>query len=295
MAFLDRLMAQDPNQNMNFNSTLLPINRTLGNAQELPIEGVLSRIEPFLNRQRQANLEDMQSQQDIMSRMPSLQGGRIRQVADPNSVSQQNVVFNPGMTDYQRASLGQDQQKINLEAGKAKTAERVGDEKLSLQGDKLALDTEKNKNIYETKQKELEQKATDAESKLKLAYDQLQGRENNAVMQDQYHRAQIAATDARHALDIAAKNKEIEDNRVMNEARIKQLHDAADTAGYSITETNTSDPDETGNPTKKIVITKKGASAKASDKKVHIIGPDGKGGTVSEEESKNLPKGWKIG
>lgn len=260
----------------------------LGAPQSSPISDTLNAVAPFISRmrnQQNQDARDMMLFQQVHSPMPDIQGGRIRALADP---SQMNTVYNPGMSEFQKASLGQDQQKIDLEKGKAKTAERVGDEKLNVLTSRLALDKEKSDQIYDIKQKELKDKADTAEKNLELAKQKLIGNENNAMMTSQYHAAQIAAQDARHQLDIARKDRELDDKERNTSAHIKDLEDKLKLLQTPDVTDEALKTDENGNVTGKTITKGK------EKKRINIIGPGGKTGSVDEGDEKNLPSGWKV-
>lgn len=274
MGFADALRQRNlmapvapPVDAQSFDTFGMPI-RKLGLAQPGggDISAIIHQIEPFLNRQRAAGLEDMRYQQNLMNQAPAISEGRIRNVMDPNQP--QNVVFDPGMTEFQKANLSLDKQKLaigtDLEKQKIDQSGKLGAERLGLQEGALKLNQLKNEQIYETKIADMERKSNEAAARLALAQQQLQGRENDAISRDQLARARIDAQIAKHELDLARKDREIENSTALANARIKALQDAAEAAGYVTEETDLTTDDE-GNQ-KSTKVTKKGPAAKPTVK-----------------------------
>lgn len=260
----------------------------LGAPQSSPISDTLNAVAPFISRmrnQQNQDARDMMLFQQVHSPMPDIQGGRIRALADP---SQMNTVYNPGMSEFQKASLGQDQQKIDLEKGKAKTAERVGDEKLDVLTGRLALDKEKSDQIFETKTKELEQKTSLAEKNLELAKQRLEQNRDSTQATAAYHAAQIEATNARHALDLAQRDRTLAVQSTESAARIKELEDRIAGRNTPDVTNETLKTDKDGNVIGKEIVKGK------EKKRISIVGPGGKTGSVDEGDEKNLPSGWKV-
>lgn len=251
-----------------------------------PIAGILNTIRPFALEARNFRLQDQQRANDMASVRPD----RVRNMF--GQPDQPNVVFNPGITDFQKESLALDRQKLAVgdATDRAKLAQDkdLGEGRLALNEGKLALDTEKNKNIYETKLKELDQRATEAEKKLEFAQQVANSRNATANDMLNFRQAQLEATKAQHEAENARRDAADAETKRMNDARIKQIQDAADAAGYSISE---SEVNEDG--TRKTTVTKKGSQYDPNSR-VPVIGPNGETGTVTAEESKSLPKGWKV-
>lgn len=275
MGFLDRLRDEsltNPNPNVNFGNQLGggPVN--LGVSPSNSLEGTLNTIEPFAIRARNREMDDAKNMmlfQKIHGGMPSVQDGRIRQLSDPNNptdTSQMNTVLAPGITDYQKASLGQGQQEIDLNKAKFGESKKTGDEKLALQEGAAKLNELKNEQIYSTRQKELEQKATEAEAKLKLSYDQLANNHNSAEMTANYHAAQIAAQNARHEADLALAQGKAADSERVNAARIKDLEDQIAGRNAPKTEEETLKTDKDGNVIGKTTTTSRGSTTSNAPK-----------------------------
>lgn len=172
-----------------------------------------------------------------------------------------DVVFQPPIDEtvegqelgIRRAQLGLQKEDLGLRREDLKFRRNLGEEKVGLDREKLELNQLKNQQIYQVKLDDMERKTTDAQARLALATQQLQGRENNAAAQLQFRQAQLDATNARHALDIAVREAQLAETGKVNEARIKQIMDTIENSGYQMEETEL---DETGR--KRTVITRRG-------------------------------------
>lgn len=272
MGFLDRLRAQSaPPQEMMNTSRMMPLQYGTSNNGGSDISGILSSIEPFINRMRNRDLDDLRASNAIMN--PSIRPDRLRQVFDPNMQQQeqpQNVVFQPSMTDFQRAQLGLQERQLgqagHLESRKLDQSERFGQEKLGIQGAAQELNELKNEQIYDTKLKEIQRKSEEAENRLKFAERQLQSNENNLMAQDQFKRAQMDAINARHSLDLAQKDSQFAATNDVAQKKLAAYVKAIEDAGYLIQEDELSTDPTTG-AQKRIRITKKGEPTKPVDKK----------------------------
>lgn len=252
---------------------------SLGVAPPNPMDAAISAMEPFLLRQKNREIDDAKNMMLFNNihqpgGMPGMD--RIRQIADPNQGM--NVQYQPGITDFQKASLSQNQQGLDLDRAKFGEAKRTGDEKLALTGERLKLDVDKNNNIYETKQRELEQKIRDSDRDAAIARERIASGQDTAAARDLLSRAQIAATDARHALDIAQRDNALEVQRNESIARIKNLEDQIAGRNSPTTEESTvTTDDETGNQTRTTTKT-----------------PGRAGATTTNPNAPKAPAGWKY-
>jgi hypothetical protein len=270
MAFLDRLREQAilaPSAN-----PVAPMGAVGGD----DIAGILSSIEPFINRMKNRNLEDLRTQASIINPNLPIRPNRIGNIFDPNAMqgqeqsAPQNVVFQPSMTDFQRANLGLEERKL-AQSG------RLGEERLGLDRARVGIQSEaqqlnelKNQQIYETKIKDMERKAEEAESKMAFAERQLQSNENNRMMQDQFRRAQLDALNARNELALAQKESEFAATNKIAQERLEAYKKAIEDAGYLLTEETISEDEDTG-AQKRTRIVKKGQPP-AEDKKKDPLG-----------------------
>ena len=289
MGFLDNLKKQDAM----LSTPIAPNPQFMlgGSGGDGGIGSMLSSITPFINNMRNRNLDDLRSQLQITNQYegPNIRDPRMRNMMDPNGA--QNVILNSGMTDFQKASLSLDRDKLNsgnsIDKEKLALAKSTGEDKLALQKGALELNELKNDQIYQTKIKDMERKAEEANAKLELAQQQLQGRENNTTATMAYRQAQLEAVNARHELDLAQRDAALEESKRLHDAQIADMKARLDAAGNT---TQTTEVNDEG--TKKTVTTKKGSSDNTA--RVSVIGPNNQKGTVTAEESKSLPKGWSV-
>lgn len=260
-----------------------------------PSPGGLNQIRQFLDHQRVKDQEDFKSRASFTNDL-SLRNQRM---LDMNAAKQpMNTVFDDGddLTAFQKANLGLEREKLNLNKDESALDRKLKEDTLGINRDKLALDKDaleldkkKNDQIYETKIKDLERKANEAAQKADLAERNLQQRTNSAEALNAHREAQIAAATARHELEIAQRDRTLAENTRMNDARIQQIRDAAEAAGLVISEETLNE-----DGTKKTTITRRGDKAADSTGRVKVLNAEGKSGTVSVEESKSLPAGWKV-
>lgn len=151
------------------------------------------------------------------------------QVAQPEQ-QPMNTVFQQDITPYQAASLKLEKERINQTG-------QLGTERLNIQQQAQQLNELKNQQIYETKLIETERKVTDSENRLKLAYDQLAARQGDAKAQLEFRESQVAAINARHALDIARKDYALEEQKRVNESLIAAREAAIEAGKGSTTKT----------------------------------------------------------
>lgn len=140
-----------------------------------------------------------------------------------------DVIFQPSMTDYERATLKQGDRRID-QAG------ALGAEKLDLQERQTALNELKNQQIYETKIADATRRSEESAKKLELAYSQLQQKKNDAESTAAFKQAQFEAQDARFKLEMAQKDAAAASTARLNDARIQGIKDAADRAGVTVEE-----------------------------------------------------------
>lgn len=178
-------------------------------------------------------------------------------------------------TRIDRAKLGNDTRRVNL-------AEKMGEEKLDLEGKKHELNVEKNKNIFETKQADLQRKVDEAANKLDLADRQLALKKDDSAATVARHKAELDATNARHALEMHQKENALAEATRLHDAQIADAKKKTEQSAESETTTELN-----ADGTKKTVKTQKGAK-----KRISVIGPNGQKGTI--EAGDTLPKGWQA-
>lgn len=279
MGFLDELRARN-------GATGLTYAGDPGMGSTSSPSDVLNSIMPAFNQIRNRNVQDFKDKAQFSSDL-GLRQERMRSLFAPEP-QQGGVVYQPPPSEINNNRLISPFQAAGLELDKQKLAEqkRTGSDKLALDQQKFGLEKEKSDQIYQTKQDEMTRKVDDANNKLKLAYDQLAQKGNDASATANFKQAQLDALTARHELEMAQKDKDREETVRIHDAQIKDMQDKLDAMQNTITTTEMN-PDKT----KKIVTTAKGDSAKNA--LIAVISPTGQKGTVTAEDAANLPAGWK--
>ena len=146
----------------------------------------------------------------------------------------------------------------------------------------------KSAQIYEVKMLEAQQKVTAAEEKLKLAYDQLQFRRDDALADARFKELQLAAQNSRFELQLAQQQLQqaaLEANRVTQarqaDDRIRILEESLKQRGLPTITTDELTTDPKGNVTGRTRTTTRGESSRQSvlppgQRDVIMTGPDGK-------------------
>lgn len=228
---------------------------------------------------RNRNLNDAAAMQSMPIRQD-----RVRSTFDPEAKPEMPVIYNPGMTEFQKVQTDLERQKIAQ-------SERLGEGRLAISeaasrlgNERLELDQLKNKQIYETKILDMERKSNEAEARLKLAEQQLEGRRDDAASMLAFRQAREDALQARFDLEMLRKNADADERQRVNDARIDQIRKAMDDAGYSIVEDELS---ADGKKRTRIIRKGKeavsGGGAKPGANTVQMIGGDGKPYTVARE------------
>lgn len=221
-----------------------------------PLKVALNALKPFMMDMANRNLQDMQYTNQIRNG-----NGRMQQTFDPRAgmdsqgaappLAPQNVVFNPGPapnTEYSRAMSGEGekmslakQQLVSQDADRradnirADKADRRADAQLGLDREGLQLDKLKNSQIYDTKTRDLEDKARIAEQKLALAQEVANNRQVSGQEQMEIRRLQLEAQGMRHAADLAIKDLQLLESQRNNDMRDAVARDAAGRGEYSET------------------------------------------------------------
>lgn len=257
MGFLDELRARNTST-----GPVGPNPGLAGQPREQSLEEVLNIVTPFAHQMRNRDLEDYKAKA-LFDNNLSMQQGGIRRL-DPNAMQGNqggmNVVMGQTpneITPFQRAGLGIDQQRLGLE--KEKLRQNTGDERLALDQQKFGLEQQKNAQIYDTKIKDMEQKAEEATKKLELATKIANTRAGDADAQQALTRATIDATNARHALDIAQRDRTLEETKRQHDTANENVKKQLEANGMTIEEIQNSDG------TSGIKIVRKGEAAKGAN------------------------------
>jgi len=201
----------------------------------------------------------------------------------------QNVVYNPPASEEGISPL--DKAKLGLEGKRIDQTGKLADAELGLKDREFKLDKLKNDQIYGPKTADMERKTNEANQRLQLAYDQLQARQGDSAATSEYHRAQIDAANARHALEMTQKEADLTESKRLHDAQIKDIHDKAAQAGVTIETTGISDD---GNI--KTTVTRKGERPVKQGTKpgtIRVIETaTGKHGDLKDPGNKPLPSGY---
>lgn len=137
-----------------------------------------------------------------------------------NNQGPMNVVFQPSPEEQNRIPLHREIQNKNLSSDKEKfELQEVKNQIAQQNANTNAL---KNQQIYDIKQKELEQKIAQSDANLKLAYDRLQQNAQDAEARRTLQEATIQSTNARHELTLAQRTREMELNKERLEEQIRR-------------------------------------------------------------------------
>lgn len=238
---------------------------------------------PVYAKRQAMDLQDFKARTGFVNDL-SVRQNNLQRMFDVNKPK--DVVYNPngldGVPPAQRIGFELDKQRLGLEAGRQKETSELNRAKFGLDTKQYELDKEKNTNIYNTKQQEIERKVNESELRLKLAYDQLSAKNNSAEATAAYHKAQIEAANARHELSIAQRDRQLEESQRLHDAQIEKLN--ADMEALRAPKVETTEVNKDG--TKKTVTTAKGEAseytpappaiqAKAKPGEKYVLSPDG--------------------
>lgn len=177
---------------------------------------------------------------------------QLNQIAQQAAAPQNkpmNVVFDNNI----------EERKMTLAERESRNLQDYRTGSLAIDRDRLRLDREKgelaelkNQQIYDIKIADMERKVTDSERNLKLAYDRLNANQEDKVATQMFRQAQLDAMNARQALELAQRDRQLQENQRMNDARINQIGEQLNQQGYQMQEIT----DDTG--AKRTTITRRG-------------------------------------
>ena len=235
-----------------------PISGGFGNSGNIDIQGLINdqRMNQFNLRNR--DISDFAAKTRIAGD-ESIRQENMRRIFDPNSgamttLRPQNTVYQPSPQE-----LGQitpiDRAKLSL-AREQVQGTPLDRAEFGLKQKQYELDKVKNDQIYGTKAADMERKATEAEQRLKLAYDKLQLDQGNATNIAAYRDAQMAATNAKMELMAQQHAAELAETKKYHEATIADMKAKLDQASGSSSTTKVN-----ADGTEKTVTTTKGSQA----------------------------------
>lgn len=271
--------------------------RNLSNSTTAPQSGNFGTddIMTLLGHVRDRNLSDYEKKQQFNSDL-SLRHNRLASMINPETgqekspwASQQpNVIFkdnNPDITPLQKEELGQKGKELGLQTEELKTKTADTKAKQSLAEREFGLEQQKNKQIYETKQADMQRKIDEANHKLELAYTQLGDKNANQAAVLASHKAIQDAMEERHKLELANKDMQFNESKRLHDAQIAKMQ--SDAESKNAPSTRTTEVNAEG--TKKTETTIKGGKTG----KIKVVGPNGEKGTMDAAELKDYPN-WKA-
>lgn len=243
-----------------------------------------SDLMPMFHQIRNRNIQDqerlMRSASDI-----KLREDFMRARMTPEAAGQpQNVVYQPSPAEQLNPL---DLAKFGLEKQKLAQSTKLGEERLGLGEREHQLDELKNRQIYETKINDMQRRSQEAEADLKLKQQQFEANTTNASARMALQQAQMAATDARHQLDIAQRDRQLDESKRQADQRNETLKKQLEDQGVSIEEIKRSDG------TSEFKVVQKGAAGASSQKNVY----DKSGklvGTVDAKDAGQIPSGYTV-
>jgi hypothetical protein len=217
---------------------------------------------------RQANFAaDLSNRQNRMNAIygtnPMASGGPGSVTGITNPIGGLNSIFKEDpdrITPQQREAFSIKREDLANDREKIKATTALAGSRLGLDREKYDLDVQKNANIYETKNADLQRKHDEAQARLAQADKALTQRKNDADAQLNWHKAKAEADDARHKLEIAQRDRQIDD---LSKYRDASLAEKAKSREQGAESTTTAERDSEGNVVK--TKTKKGSEFNAND------------------------------
>jgi len=248
----------------------------------------------IVNRLRDRDMNDFKEKQNFMSDLSQRQPN-MRQVFSPtiNNGGGQNqppmdTVLKDNtqpITPFQREGLNIDKSKLGLEGQKVAQSAKFGEERISADKAKQDLDTLKNKQIYDTKQADMQRKVEESQAKLELAQKTLEQKGQTAEGVSKFKDAQLEAIKAQRELDNNRHDAAAEEATRLHDAQIAAMQGKTENSNRSDITTTSLSPDQQT----KTVTKSKGSS------RIKVIHPDGTPGTIDASEADKATKaGWKV-
>lgn len=219
------------------------------------VGGAVNELLPIINHLKDRALQDYHTK-GMIDQDLAVRQANMRNIFDPAKTSQvpgtgmnvnpnMNTVLKEDISPLDKAKLGQGQQGIELDKQKLSQQGKFGQEALDIKDKQEQLNSTKNQNIHDQKIQDMQRKVEDSTNKLGLSYDRLQQNADNANAHIQFNRDQMAATEARHALELAQRDKAQNDMANLHAAQIKNMQDKLDQATKPTTKTTTVNPEGT--------------------------------------------------
>lgn len=260
-------------------------------------------IMTLLGHVRDRNLSDYEKKAQFNSdlslrhnRLSSMLNPETGQEKSPWASQQPNVQFkdnNPDITPLQGAEIGQKGKELGLQTEELKHNVASQTQKQSLAEREFGLEQQKNKQIYDTKQADMQRKIDEANHKLELAYTQLGDKSANQAAVLASHQAIQAAMEERHKLELANKDLQFNESKRLHDAQIAKMQSDSESKNASTEKTTEVNPEGT----KKTETTIKGGKIG----RIRVMAPEGtvdpntgkpvKYGMMDAAELKDHP-GW---
>jgi hypothetical protein len=253
----------------------------------------LESLMPVFNAVRNRDLQDFQAKGQISNDLAIRQArtmsmfnpdkpgtfGTSRNTEVSHGLTPQNTDLNtaapPALSPADQAQFGLRGRELDLEGQKVKQSNRIGEERLGILQQKADLDQQKSDQIYGTKIADLQRKHEDAASRLDLAQKKMEQTGNDFNTRMEFLQSQAKLTEARHALELAQRDKQNQDAEALHKAQIDHLNAQIDDLKNPKRTTKTTETNADG--TKKTETTSKEAknSAFSSSTTKAYVGKDG--------------------
>lgn len=248
----------------------------------------------LVNQLKDREMMDFKNKAEYMADLSIRQQQRMRSMFGPDSMGGQNLANRttvdtgeaPGqpspdslsssplskLNPQQRLDYGLKQQELGQK-------ERFGQEALDVKSAQEKLNQQKSDQIHEQKVNELQQKHDKAISDLDLANRKLQANTTDHQAHIDFLKAKQDADEARHNLDSARRDKQLDETKRMDDAKIQDLQDKLKQAQHTSVKTKLDASDN-----EKTVETTRGDAAETVD----VLGKDGKPYTIPKDKLNDM-------
>lgn len=232
---------------------------------------------PFYHQVKNREIQDFKAKAQFANDL-QLKQSRLQSTFNPsgNADGSPNVVYQPSPGELEKARADApisalDQAKLGMERDKLNLDKSNVNNDNTLNERKFGLDQQKNEQIHQNKEDDLQRKSDEATARLKLAHDQLQAKQNDAAAQLAFHQAQQAASDANHKLELSHKDAELNESKRLHDAQIADMQAKLDALQNSTT-VSEQNPEKS----KITTTTTKGSKSKTVGGNITMVGQDGK-------------------
>lgn len=209
-------------------------------------------VMPLIRAVRNRDLEDLQARGQIEGDL-AIRQANLRRIygLDPTPPALGAAFSATGLTPpapgistqlkedispLDKAKLGLEKSAQDIESSKVKQAGQLGSERLDIQQQQADINRQKSDQIHETKIADLQRRADEATQRMGMFYDKLQQNANDNAAHLNFLTSKSAADEARHQLELAQKDRQLQQQQDYNTARIadlnKKYNDELTTIGY---------------------------------------------------------------